>query len=326
MIDDMPSSEETPFEDVVAALLNPDASLSPLYLYRLSDIFGEELAQLIEIWPEIPSWRRQAMLEDMEQMFQGDYLLNFELVCRLGLEDSNQVIRFLALRALQEYEVEDLIPVYLDLLQNDDNEDLRAVAAVSLGKFVYQGEIEKIPPEILDTIAEKLLLASRKAETTLVRRRALESLGFSSHPEVPNLIAAAFAKSATNWKASALLAMGRSCDQIWQPEIVAMLDADQEEIRFEAVRAAGELGISESKPRLLELLDDEDGLIRTAAVWSLSQIGGEGLQNVFDNLLNDIEDDDEAENIEVALDNLIFNESIGLYDDLDLDDDNDDEI
>ncbi len=321
MIDEIPTSEEAPFEEVVAALLNPDTSLNPRYLYRLSDIFGEELAQLIEIWPEIPSWRRQAMLEDMEQMFQGDYLLNFEPICRLGLEDSDQVVRFLALRALQEYEVEDLIPVYLDLLQNDENEDLRAVAAVSLGKYVYQGEIEELPPEILEGITQKLHLATRKTETTLVRRRALESLGFSSHPEIPNLIAAAFAENATEWKVSALFAMGRSCDQRWQSDIVAMLDADQEEIRFEAVRAAGELGIVAAKPRLLELLEDVDGVIRTAAVWSLSQIGGEGLQEVFDSLLNEIEDDDEAETIEAALDNLIFNESIGLYDDLDLDND-----
>jgi len=159
MIDEIPIPEEISIEAVVTALLDSNTSLKPRFLYRLSDLAGDDLARLIEIWPEIPAWRRQAMLEDMEQMFQVDYVLSFEPICRLALVDPDQVVRFIALRALQEYEIDDLIPIYLDLLENDENEDLRAVAAASLGKYVHLGEVEKLARPTLMEIEKKLLPA-----------------------------------------------------------------------------------------------------------------------------------------------------------------------
>ena len=64
----------------------------------------------------------------------------------------------------------------------------------------------------------------------------------------------------------------------------------------------------------------EDPTIFQAAIWALSQIGGEELHQVFEDLLSAIESDEEAELIEEALDNLVFNESIGLHDSFDFDD------
>jgi len=123
---------------------------------------------------------------------------------------------------------------------------------------------------------------------------------------------------------SALLAMGRSYDSRWATDVLKMLDHLSLKIRLEAVRAAGELEIPDAKPQLLELLEDDDQNVRLAAVWSLSQIGGTGLQQVFESLLQENEDEDEIQAIEDALENLVFNESMGLYKDLDLEDDYDD--
>ena len=93
------------------------------------------------------------------------------------------------------------------------------------------------------------------------------------------------------------------------------MDHKAPKIRVEAIRAAGELGIVEARPHLLAALETDEPEIRLAAVWSLSQIGGEMLQQVFETLLDETEDDTEAEFIEEALDNLIFNQSIGFFDD-----------
>jgi HEAT repeat protein len=181
-----------PFQEVVDALLDVDTPLPPRYLYRFSDLETEDLDALKAIWTQIPTWRRKALLEDLEQLFGDDYLLSFEAVCRIGLEDPETEIRFLSIRSLFEYDAEDLIPVFLDLVINDEQEDVRAVSATVLGKYVYEGEIEEIAQQKLRQIEEQLLKVAQSEDTMLVRRRALEALGFSSREEVPALIKTAF--------------------------------------------------------------------------------------------------------------------------------------
>jgi hypothetical protein len=309
------------FTDVVAALLNSDTPLNPDYIYRLSDLDGNELVHLKRSWPKIPLWRRQALLEDMEQMFEGDYLLSFETICRFALGDVNPKIRFLALRSLQEYEVEDLIPTFLRIMEEDSDEELRALAASSLGKYIYFGEIEELPQKIALDIETRLLNVAGGKDTTLVRRRAVESLGFSSHKDVPILIQKAYDTNEVDWMTSALFAMGHSYDNRWDQIVIKMLDHTSPKIRFEAARAAGELEINQAKPQLKELLEDADYDVRMASVWSLSQIGGTELQLIFDNLLDEAELDREIQVIEDAIENLIFNQSIGIHDPLEFNDD-----
>ena len=124
---------------------------------------------------------------------------------------------------------------------------------------------------------------------------------------------------------SALFAMGRSCDNRWDKEVLAMLSHTSPKIRCEAARAAGELDISQAKAQLIELLDDGDPDVRMASIWSLSQIGGSGLQQIFERMLDDLDFDHEARFIEDALDNLLFNQSIGLHDPFDYKNDFDDQ-
>lgn len=309
---------ELSFQKVIAALLDLDTPFPPRYLYRLSDLAGDELAQFKAAWSELPDWRRQGLLEDLEQMFEADTLLSYEAICRLALLDAHPQVRFIALRSLQDYEVEDLIPLFLQFLDTDKNQEIRALAASALGQYVYMGEIEELPKAMLETIEADLLQAAQNGNTTLIQRRAIESLGFSSRGEVPGLIESAFNTQDEEWMTSALIAMGRTCDQRWKSVVLKMLEHRSPRIRYEAVRAAGELEISAAREPLIALLGEDDREVVLAAVWSLSQIGGDELQQIFEDLLKEIESDEEAELIEEALDNLIFNESIGLYDSFDL--------
>jgi HEAT repeat protein len=308
------------FDDIIAGLLDSDRRFHPRYLYRLSDLASNEIAKLKQAWPSIPDWRRQALLEDLEHLYDSDTLLSFEAICRLALEDPNPQIRFLAFRSLQEYEVFDLIPFYMKTLAEDDDEEIRAIAATSLGKYVYLGEIEAFSKRLLKDIETCLLNTFRQGDSTLVHRRAMESLGYSSHPEVPRLIEEAYNTGKVAWIASALLAMGRSFDQRWIPIVLEMLVHVSPDIRFEAVRAAGELEITQAKSLLVDILEDEDRDVRMASVWALSQIGGEELVPIFENLIEESDYDDDAEEIEDALDNLIFNQSIRLPNLFDIDD------
>jgi hypothetical protein len=70
-----------------------------------------------------------------------------------------------------------------------------------------------------------------------------------------------------------------------------------------------------ARPALLEALDTEDNEeTYRAIIWSLSQIGGEDVQIVLYNLADATQDDDLAEFIEEALENLTFTEDMERYD------------
>ncbi len=314
------------FEQVIAALLDVDSPFPPHFIYRLSDLSGSELRQFETVWPTLPDWRRQALLEDLEQMFEEDTLLFFEPICRLGFYDAHPQVRFVALRSLQDYDVEDLIPSFLEALSSDKDHEIRALAAAVLGEYVYLGEIEEIPADILESIEDGLLQAAQSGKTTSIRQRAIESLGFSSRQEVPSLIESAFNTQEETWMVSALNAMGKTYDERWHASVLKMLAHPSTKVRYEAVRAAGDLEITAAKEPLLALLEGEEREIFLAAIWSLSQIGGEELYQVFEDLLSTTESDDDADSIEVALDNLAFKESISLYDTYDFDEDYEDDF
>jgi HEAT repeat protein len=310
----MNRTKKMSMKQLLDAMLDEETPLHPSYIYRLSDLTQEDLAVLMKAWPNVPAWRRQAILEDIEEIGQSDYVLSFEDFARYGVVDSEPKVRELSVRTLWEYESRDLVPIYLDLLESDPESEVRAVAATALGKYVFLGEIEEIPESTLHQIEDKLLEVTNSSDATLVRRRALESLGYSSREDVNPLIKAAYTSGSTEWLASALFAMGQSANKDWSPRVISKLVSDNPDILYEAVRAAGELEIKQAVPRLMELLEDEDVDLRMAAAWSLSQIGGEGVRDRLEELYDEAEDDDEADFIDSALDNLDFTEDVELFD------------
>lgn len=308
----MQSPAEIPFNQLLDALLDAETPLNPRYLYRLSDLEKAELEQLEKVWHRVPAWRRLALMEDIEELNEVDMLLSFESFSRFALRDEDPKVRVVALRTLWDYEETSLIPLFLEMLAGDKNEEVRAAAASALGRFIYAGELDEIPEKTLHQIEDVLLDTVTGNDAVEVRRSALESLGFSSREEVDGLIRNAFASEDKYWKASALLAMGRSANQEWQPQVLAMLKSNLPLLRSEAARAAGELEISEALPLLFELLDDPDENTRQASIWSLSQIGGEGVREALQQLYEEADNEQDAAFLESALDNLAFNEGIQM--------------
>ena len=316
------------FSQILGELLDDEKPFHPRNLFRFSDLEGQDLRDLKEAWPQVSTRRRQAILEDIEELGETNYTLSFEEFCRFTIGDSDPRVRELSVRALQEYETPHLIPLYLNLLVNDEDSTVRAASANALGTYVYLGEIDEIPESTLDEIVDRLLDIYRGSDTALVRRRALEALGYSSRKEIPALIESAFNTGKHDWMMSAIYAMGRTANQRWGKTILEMLDSDDPELRFEAARAAGELELKAARTPLINLLDDSDSEIRMAAVWSLSQIGGEGIQDALEQLYDEIEDEDEADFIDLALENLLFTEDLQSFSLLELppdDEDDDDE-
>lgn len=309
----MSPPSEIPFQNLLDALLDIENHFHPRYLYRLSDLEPGEISTLQKTWQHIPLWRRQALMKDLEALGNSNDLLSFEAIGRHALCDEDPGVRSLAVRILWEFETVDLVPLFLNLLETDEDANVRAAAASALGRFVYSGEIDEIPEKTLREIEDRLLRTIQSDESTQVRRRVLESVSYSSRPEVPALIEEAFSSGETEWMATALIAMGRSIDERWVEDVISMLDSKFPILRAEAARAAGELEIGDSVPRLIELLDDSDENVRKAAVWSLSQIGGEGVREAIEQLLEEADDYEEADLLQNALDNLSFTEDFQLY-------------
>jgi HEAT repeat protein len=323
-MDDTYHPVEAPFQAVLDALLDSETNLDPAYLFRLSDLEGEDATKIKEIWPQIPVWRRRALLEDIEQLADDNFLLSFEYICRVAIDDEDARVRFLAVRPMSMYEPVDLIAQILNMLEADPDENVRAVCASTLGRFVYLGEIDDIPSATKDEVVSCLLRVAKGQDNMDVRRRALEALGYADHKEVPQLIDEAINSNETNWLISALFAMGRTYDSYWSPKVVEMLHHQLPAIRFEATRSAGELGIGEAVPTLLELLEDSDEDVRMAAIWSLSQVGGEGVREALEKQYKEVHSQEEANIIQDALDNLIFNEEMKLFGLLDFSEEEDD--
>lgn len=293
------------FQEVLEALQDEERVLAPRYLYRFSDLAPRELQDLKSIWEDISTRRRRALLEDLEQLTYANTLLSFELVFRFAIHDQDARVRFCALRSIEVFDTDDLVPTFLEILKQDESVDVRALAASVLGKYVYRGEVDELEKEVQKDIENTLLEVLNSGEHNRVRRHALEALGFSPREEVYEWIAEAYQRDEAPWVASALFAMGRSYDHVWDEHVLSKLYHPSPAVRAEAVRASGELGLEEAVPAMLEMLDDVTQ-VREAAIWSLSQVGGEGIEEAFIDLLQEPLVQAEKDLIERALENLSF--------------------
>ncbi len=308
------------FQSVVEALLNTDQPFPARFLHRFSGLQPDDLKTLLASWSQVTISRKHSLLEDLEGLSESDTITSYDELARALLTDPDSFIRALAIRLLWECEDAKLAVSFMDMLENDESVDVRAAAANALGQFEYLGELEKIPPDLLHQIENTLFEASKPANESLIRRRALESLGYSGRSEVIPLIASAYREKDPEWVKSALWAMGRSYDERWKPEVLTQLRAPDEDIRAEAVHAAGELELASARSLLLDMLEDEeDQEMRREVIWALSRIGGEGIRAKFEELLEIEEDDEEVEFIEEAIDTLSFTEDMGSFSLIDLD-------
>lgn len=311
----MMNTTSTSFQNVLDALLSERNDFPRGYLQEFSDIGALELKALLDVWPRVKPGRKLTLLEELDVLAEADTLVCFDDFARALLTDPEPEVRTRAIRLLDECEDTKLVPSYLDMLTNDPNVDVRREAANTLNLFVDLGELEEIPETIYHQVEDALLASTASEDDARVRRAALESLGYSSRPEVATLIESAFHRQDPNWQASALVAMGRSADERWDDEVTRSLVHVDDRIRKAAVQAAGELSLESARPILLKMLgEEEDAEILSAVIWSLSQIGGEDVRTYLENLLDQLEDDDQIAFLEEALDNLAFTEDLDRFD------------
>jgi len=310
------SDPTSTFQTVLDTLIGSGKEFPRRYLQHFSDMAPLELKTCLEVWPRVNPSRKLSLLEGLRSLAEKDTRVNFDEFARSILNDPDASVRVQAIRLLGECDDLKLIPAYLDLLKNDPDVDVRVEAATALNLFVDLGELEEISEEVYGEIQAALLESAKGADETRIRRHALESLGYSStNPDVIELIESAFDMESVDWKVSALVAMGRSTDDRWEDRVLRSMLDDDDDIRKAAVQSAGLLSLDSARLPLLRMLEtEEDGDVISAAVWSLSQIGGEDVQIYIESLIDRTEEDDDlVEFLEEALENLAFTEDLNRF-------------
>jgi HEAT repeat protein len=281
------------YEKILTHIAKINERLNIRYLYALSGMTREHLARFREVWPSIEVDRRRSVLQNLVDITEHSFEANFDPIFLLAMGDDDSEVRAKAIDGLWENEDQALIGPLVHLLRTDESAQVRASAAMALGRFVLLGELEEIDraPAML---AEEALLETlrEKAEDLEVRRRAVEGIAYSGEAGVREIIEAAYYDDEEKMQASALFAMGRSADPYWGKVLLQELDNPNPEMRFEAARACGELEVSTAVPRLIEMsFDDPDREVQQAAISALGRVGGRQAREALEAYY---ESDDEA--------------------------------
>jgi HEAT repeat protein len=314
---------ELTFQNVLDHLLDSKKDIPKSHLGYYSDLDPKSLRLFLDIWKSVKPERKLLLLDNLLAHLDSDTLVSYEEIGKSLLDDSDSNIRARAIGLLAESNDPKLVNRFINIFLNDADLAPRLEAATVLGEFVLLGELEELDVDTQREIEDALISVIRSEDNPALRKRALESLGYSSREEMINIIETAYQRSDPTWVASALKAMGRSHDNMWNENVISkLLDADPR-IRQAAAQSAGELEIKQASPIMLQMLEDEeeDDDVTAAAIWSLSQIGGEDARIYILNLLKNTDDEDTMSFLEEAIENLDFNEDLNKFDFLDLDED-----
>jgi hypothetical protein len=297
---------EDSFVDLLHSLTNDTEPVDAVRLAILSDLDSERLEIFSGTWENLSLDQRYSLLEELGSVANAQIELTFEAINRLALDDSEPAVRQQAVENLWESEDPKLVRTFISMLNDDPSSAVRGTAGKALGVFVFIAETRELEQGIQHEMEEALLMAARSDSSSEVRDLCLRSLGYSSRPEVLELIEEAYSAQSESRIASALRAMARSADPMWGENVMTRLHDGTPIIRLEAVRAAGEIDLREGVSDLIELLEDVDESIRRAAMWSLGQIGGPKASEALATLAEDELDERERETLRDAIDNLVF--------------------
>jgi len=261
-------------------LLRSEGEVLPTSLRGLSDMNAVAAEEARRQWALLPLARRLAVMRLAGSLADEHIELNFDRLDLIGLGDSDAVVRRQAVANLWESEDPSLRSRFLALLETDDDLGVRVEAARALGRFVLEMEETEADGEDRRRLEQALLSATSDGDEML-HLQAVESLGFSSRAEVPDLIRSAYDSAGDDAKRSALVAMGRSADRRWRDIVTSELRSPAPTTRREAARAAGELELRRSIPELAELLEDVNPDVALQAIWALGQIGGKSAERAL---------------------------------------------
>ncbi len=297
------------FDALLQQLTDAGRPVRSIDLFALSDATRDRVTDFERSWKELEVDRRLELVNSMVEQAEANIHLNFHAVLRALLRDPDGRVRKLAIEGLWEDERTNLVLPLIALLRGDPVADVRATAAVSLGRYLLLGALGEIDAKPVREAEQALREAwFRSGEVNDVRRRALEGLACCELRGINEMIRSAYYDDDASMRQSALFAMGRTADSRWSKLVLAELNSYEPAMRFEAAQAAGEIGLKSAVARLVECIEDVDSAVREAAVIALGKIGGPNARRILKAVLRG-DDEALAHAAEDALDELSFGSS-----------------
>lgn len=247
--------------------------------------------------PKMTKKEKLTLLADIEDGYRPFDKHALSLLRSL-LDDPDAQVRAEAIACLWN----DPDPRWVDLLMrkatDDPHGDVRTHAISALGRYVFEGDAAafedwdgyevSITPDDYARVTDFLFrIAQDPEEAVEARRYAIEALAFRSEdPDVLDLIEWAYHHDDRRLKVSALFSMARNGDPQWTDYILQELHSRDTEIQYEAVHAAGELGLEEATDILIDMVRGKNVRkpLRLLAIYALGEIGAERAYSVLDRL------------------------------------------
>ena len=293
--------------DELFSLLLDEEQLLPIEeLSALSDLDTRQLDLFSSCWQSLSPLRRRTLLATLGQQADEHIELLFDSINILALNDPDPNIRKIAIGNLWESTDPSLLTAFLTTFNEDSSLEVRTAAADALGRFVLLAELKDETFSYSDQIVDDLLGTIRDGASPELHRACVKSLGFSSREDAQAIIADAYNSGDEELLQSALLAMGRSANPVWRPEILQELHHPSPRIRAEAARAAGELELHDAAQLLVELLEDVSDEVIHVAIWSLGQLGGDAARTALTDIRASASDPETVKKADEALEHLAF--------------------
>jgi HEAT repeat protein len=295
--DDSELQEQPDLETTLAALAaNKDGAANATIYYGLSHLDAAALPRLAETWAKVAPEIRAKLLSQLLDISEANFDLDYNVLATFALDDEHAEVRGAAVELLWEDESLVLMNRLIEMVEWDESDLVRAKATSELGRFILLGELGDLPEQETARAEDLVLtLLTNDEEAVEVRRRSLEAIANSGHDIVPEVIEEAYRGPDARMQASAVFAMGRTCDNRWNDTVLEAFASHDPALRYEASRASGELEIQEAVPFLATIAQDDDADIRYAAIWALGEIGGNYALKVLGRLADAAEEADDEE-------------------------------
>lgn len=265
------------------------------------------MRQVESVWPSIDPGVRRRLVAEAVDLANENVSYQFGRLCRIALRDPFPDVRQVALSGLWEDQSDSLLDELLEIARTDASMDVRAAALVLLGSAIPVLQDSASGAALLGQIATLVLhVAGNPSAATIIRRRAVEALGYLEQSELTrSLIVDAFQFGDPALEAGALVAMGRSLESRWRTIVRSLLTSEDPELRYESAQALGQIGTTDDVLALSKLTIDDDADVRLAAIMALGEIGGPGAVRVLRNLLT-MDSRVDRETIQDALDTALL--------------------
>jgi hypothetical protein len=269
---------------VLENLNNPAVHPTPRLLKHLSGLWGNDLAQFLHTWEQLPDARRAEVAKALADLWESADDVSFEEIGRQLLKDPHSAVRQSAIALLNEAEYDStLLNTYLNLLEKDPAADVRFAVATNLQDLMYQYSLDELPQTQGERMETALLNAYANETSAHVRLRVLRVLGYSQRKEIPSLIQAAYNSDDEQKRLNSLYAIAYSSEnERWEQQVLASLRSPASDDELEAAAyACGELRLSESIPHIAEILEEIEPENAPMLLWALGEIGGKAAKQAL---------------------------------------------